>query len=190
MAVSWEMVNCGNCRRCLTAPGVKLHGPYRYSHAWNGGNKRHLYGGGRGGEEGGGASGGRVVLGDFEELPEAEKKRMRREANREYRETVQNLTPEEKEKLEEVVRLRRKLDSLSRRELRERKRREKEVVEDMGTDGSGEAGLAALALEHIAAEVAEQFAAEKKELKKQLEREKKEWKKMLAANKPKKPPKD
>ncbi len=59
---------------------------------------------------------------------------------------------------------------------------------DGDSDGPG---LTARALEQIAAEVAEQFATEKKELKKQLQQEKKEWKKMLAANHPKqkKPPK-
>ncbi len=57
--------------------------------------------------------------------------------------------------------------------------------------GSGGPGLAARAVEQIAAEVAEQFAAEKKELKKQLAHEKQAWKKMLAAqkSKQKEPPK-
>jgi len=159
-----------------------VHGPKQYHHAWNGGERRHLYGPD-------GASGSApVFLGELEDLSEEKKERMRREAMREYREIERNLTPEERAKIEEVLLRQKEHDRVARREKREYERR----VEKSGLDGDSDGpGLTARALEQIAAEVAEQFATEKKELKKQLQQEKKEWKKMLAANHPKqkKPPK-
>ncbi len=195
MATVWEMVNCGKCPPCTA--GIKSHGPKPYHRAWVGGRRLHLYGPDGGSFAGSSREPGSssVVVGDFEELPEAEKKRMRREARREYRELLESLTPEERARLDEVVERQKEYDRVARREKREYERRVRRSEEDLlasreggssSGDSSGEPGLTAQALSKIAEEVAEQFAAEKKELKKQLEREKKEWKKMLAANRPKK----
>lgn len=157
----YELVSCGNCPKCLA--GAKVHGPYPYHFEGGRNDRRHLYGEGEGDS--------------MEPLSKAEAKRMRAEAEEEYEELEQSLTPEQRAKLRDVMG---RLAVLKRVRRRRKRAQDEEVAkQDRESQEATGKGLTRRAIDEIVREIGEQFEAEIAEAKRQISREKAELSRML-----------
>ena len=157
-----EMVNCGNCRRCLT--GAKVHGPYEYHYETRGGNQYHWYGKGVGSPA---MPDAMLLAEEFERLRRELEDELRWEADRDYKERRNCLSPEHGAKIDRQM----GLQNCLKRKRREKRRALKKRTHEGMTDA---------AIQAVNREVEQQFSHEIEELKRQLREGRAELRKMLS----------